>query len=203
MFAAGDTAAAARMLARVAVDPSTRAMDVDSLRRPLGPSIDSRLWDALVINARLEMMSRTLGASVTRTVDESLRLADSTGRARALRDLRGDGAALVLFWSRNCSPSLRELEQLQRLLPALDSLGVRLLAITADPPSVPLRAFLTARGLRLPVLHDVNGDVARMFDHWATPAYWIVDARGRIRFDHTSLADVPRQIAALTDELAR
>ncbi|MBI4544862.1 MAG: TlpA family protein disulfide reductase, partial [Gemmatimonadetes bacterium] len=104
---------------------------------------------------------------------------------------------VVAFWSRFCAPALWQLEPLERLHRAFAGRGIRLLTITAEPPSFEMRKFLVERGLTFPVFHDTRGEAARAFGQWSTPEYYVLDASGRVRFQLSSLEEIPRQVAAL------
>jgi hypothetical protein len=56
-------------------------------------------------------------------------------------------------------------------------------------PSAELRAFLEAQEVTIPTDLDVFGEVSGAFISWGTPAYYMLDEAGRIRFAATTDAD--------------
>jgi hypothetical protein len=47
------------------------------------------------------------------------------------------------------------------------------------------------------VFHDLDGHTKRAFVNTVHPDYYVLDDRGRIAFEHSTLADVERQLFVL------
>ncbi|HEX8360004.1 MAG TPA: redoxin domain-containing protein [Longimicrobium sp.] len=195
-LALGDTAGALPLLARVAADPSTPATFTDSVRARTGRHFAALRWPAMVGEGREALDAYVWSHSESRGVRGEVHLTDLEGRRSRFRTA-GDGPTLVAFWSRECPPSVAQLKLLDRVAGELRTRGVRVLAITDEPSPAPLRQYLRDAGYSFPVFLDTDGDAARGFDNRATPRYFVLDARGRIRFDNYAPDDVIRQAVAL------
>ncbi|MBI4546286.1 MAG: zf-HC2 domain-containing protein, partial [Gemmatimonadetes bacterium] len=136
---AGDTSAALEALARASVDPSAPRALEDSARLLAGRHFDARRWAQWLEQARLDMRSRILARATARPVRHDPRLQDALGNPRSWSQLTGEAVTVVAFWSRFCAPALWQLEPLERLHRAFAGRGIRLLTITAEPPSFEMR----------------------------------------------------------------
>jgi hypothetical protein len=194
---AGDTAGAVRLLARVAVDPGVDAARRDSLAAQGAASVGAAGWNAALETARGEMRDRVLARSVQRPVPRRARLVSPGGAVVPLSDVIGEGAAVVVFWSRHCGPALEAVEGINRLAATLRAGGVRLVVMTEEGPSAAFAADVRELGLAVPIHHDTRREAAHGFRSSGTPGYFVLDSEGRIRFEYTALADIPRQLAVL------
>ncbi len=75
--------------------------------------------------------------------------------------------------------------------------GVPLLAVTNDPPR-DAEEYLAEGGLELDVLFDDQGALGQAFNNWATPQYYVLDGKGRLRFV-SSLDALLRHVMALRE----
>jgi thiol-disulfide isomerase/thioredoxin len=193
---AGDTAGAARLLSRVVVDPGTEPARRDSVAA-LARAFPAAAWAARLDSARSEMRSRVLAQSVNRGVPHRARLVDGGGTGVPFADVVGGAPAVVVFWSRHCGPARESVAILNQLAGSLRAEGVPVVAMTDEAPSADFRAEVRTLGLSVPVYHDTRREAAHGFRSSGTPHYFVVDADGRIRFEYTSPADIPRQVAVL------
>lgn len=193
---AGDTAGAARLLSRVAVDPGTEPVRRDSVAT-LARAFPQGVWRARQDTAREEMRTRVLAQSVNRGVPERARLVDGQGEGVAFAEVAGGAPAVVVFWSRYCGPARQSVEGLNRLAQTLRARGVRLVAMVDEAPSAEFRAEVRTLGLTVPVYHDTRREASRGFRSVGTPEYFVLDGDGRIRFEYTTPDDIPRQVAVL------
>ncbi|MFQ5679948.1 MAG: redoxin domain-containing protein [Gemmatimonadota bacterium] len=190
---AGDAAGARWLAALAAADPlRPGAADPEP---PAGTGAEE--WRRLLEAARRERDRRILAGAAIRPLPLGVEVRDAEGRVRDLRRLAGGRVTLLAYWSRFSSPALRDLPRLERLSKRLERGGVRLLTVTDEPGSAGLARFLARHGYAFPVLHDPGGRAAYALGGWATPAYVVVDARGRIRFRHGELEDAVRQALTL------
>lgn len=193
---AGDTAGAARLLARVAVDPGTPPARRDSVAA-LARGMEGAAWSALLDDARREMRERVLARSVNRPVSGSARMVAGDGRTVPLGEAAGDAGTVVVFWSRRCGPAIDAVQAINRLAATLRADGVRVIAITDEPRSAGFDAEVRGLGLAVPMYHDTRREAARAFRAAGTPQYFVMDADGRVRYEYTSVDDIPRQLAVL------
>lgn len=127
----------------------------------------------------------TVGATAP---DFSLR--DQHGREVALSSLRGERAALVIFypfaWSSRCTG---ELGQIRDELPGFENDQVQVLAVSCDPVHT-LRAWSQDQGYTFPLLsdfwpHGAAADAYGVFDTeagMATRGTFLVDRDGVLRW---------------------
>lgn len=197
---AGDTAEAVECFAALAADPGMTNAQTDSLRAAAGT--EPRVWDEALREAREEMVRRTL-AEAREDPLPPVHVSAPEGSTHALADLLGEEATLVVFWSRYCGYSNRAMPRIVALAGRLREEGIPVLAVTHDP-SDEASAYLAENGWAdgpLTILLDADSEAAMAFDNWGTPAYYLVDGSGRLRF-RSSLESVPRQIAALRSTAA-
>jgi hypothetical protein len=194
---AGDSARAAHDLARIAVDPSSTSAAADSLASTAGRPA---LWSQWLHDARREMRSVLLAEGTRRPVRGAPRVTSLDGREVTLGSLTSGRPAVVTFWSRNCGPSLQELPAVEKLWAELRARGIPFVAITDEPPSRDLRAFLTDKKLTFPVFLDTRREATNGFENFGTPSYFILDGSGTIRFDQRELTTVVRNASLLVAE---
>jgi len=193
----GDTAGAVRLLGLVAADPATEGWSRDSVRRFTGTSIDSAAWERLVQESRGEMRRRLLDLATRRHLPPDVRLEAAVGSAARFDTLTRGRVTVVAFWSRYCGPSKDELPALERMTARLQRQGVAVVTITDERISDDLRRFLTEQKLTFPVYADAWREASRAFSQWGTPAYFVLDADGVVRFQYRDLDRVPAEVAAL------
>ncbi|HEX8361802.1 MAG TPA: redoxin domain-containing protein [Longimicrobium sp.] len=183
-IAAGDTAGAVRTWARVA--PGAGDTLVDTVRERAGRHFQARRWAADVAVARAELAARVRRAQVSRPLPAGLRLADGA-------------PAVVVFARSGCGFSIRALPEVQRLADELARGGVRTVLVTDDAPTPDAESFFRQRGFTGPIVHDPTRATHSAFGSANTPEYFVVDAAGTIRFEYSSLAELPGQVAALSN----
>ncbi len=196
-LAAGDTAGALPLLARVAADPATPPAFADSALRRLGGTVDADRWRAALGAAAEEMQRGVLAGSVSRALPVGIRLTAADGTARDLREIASGGPAVVVFWSRSCGPALVALPEITRTARRLAERNVRLVLVTEELPSAAFRDFWRSHPDAPPVWHDTRREARRALGSFGTPQYFVLDASGRLRFELTTLEAIPRQLAAL------
>lgn len=197
MLKHGDTTAARSLLARIVVDPSTSAQDVDSLSRVGSNGANHADWDRLVGEAARAMRETILAHAVNLGVSKVPRLRMSDGRVTDLRTLAGGKITVIVFWSRFCGYSRQQFPTLPALAKRLETQGIALLPITGESPSEGVRAYLATTKVDVPTYHDTWGEAGRAFQVYGTPAVFIVDRMGRLRFRRTTLAMATTQAIVL------
>jgi hypothetical protein len=194
---AGDTAGALDMDARVAVDPRTDSTYVTSVQ-PLVNALGEPEWHARLDTARSEFARRMLAEGVDRALPGPVHLTDATGRHYDLGHLTGGHVSVVVFSSRFCGGAVQALPATDTLAARLAGEGVNVFGIVEEKPSPEFASFLREKGVRMPMYHDVNGEASRAFNNWGTPGYYVLDARGKLRFDE---ADSPDEVLAQVEAL--
>ena len=58
-----------------------------------------------------------------------------------------------------------------------------------EPRSAALDQFIRERGLRIPVYYDARKEVSPALNQWGTPAYFLLDGAGRVRFRRADPVD--------------
>jgi peroxiredoxin len=185
----GDTTGALRLLGLVAADPATEELT--------GVPVDSAKWARLVEEGRSEMRRRLLDMAVRRGLPPEVRLERAGGSAARLDTLTRGRVTFVAFWSRHCGPSLEELPALERLTARLRKQGLAVVTITDERVSDDLQRFLADHKLTFPVYADAWREASRGFSQWGTPAYFVLDADGLVRFEYHELNQIPAEVAVL------
>ena len=194
----GDVEAAAELAARVAVDPADGGgAAADSLIDAVRAKVTDNRWSALETEAEDLMRRVTRLEDVNRALPADPLVETDDGGQTLFSEAMGGEITLIAFWSRFCGPSIQELPQLQETAFELSQLGVRTLAITDEAASPELAEFLDEQGFDMPIYHDLRREASLSLNQYATPSYYLLDGRGRIRFEDTSLEAVRRQVRAL------
>jgi thiol-disulfide isomerase/thioredoxin len=119
------------------------------------------------------------------------------GRTVKLSDYRGKPLALH-FWATWCGPCIRELP----LIAALSSKSQELttLAVNCAETDQEVVSFLKARKLNLDVVMDRDGRISRLYNIYAIPQTFMIDAGGlikSIRVGAYSQRELNRDLSAL------
>ncbi|MDR7304877.1 redoxin domain-containing protein [Rhodoferax saidenbachensis] len=107
----------------------------------------------------------------------ALPLVDQVGVHWKLADLRGR-AVLLNFWASWCEPCRAEIPSLQALA---EREAQRLAVITINLKESPdaVQRFVQGTGLQLPVVRDVQGDLAKAWGIRIYPSTVLIDPQGR------------------------
>jgi peroxiredoxin len=123
-------------------------------------------------------------------------LTDTEGHQVALRDLRRTGPVIVVFYyGYYCSHCVAQLFALEEDLPKFAKHGVRIVALSADPPETTAARFRQYGRFHYPVLSDPGNKVAEQYGVY-TPAVgdrdedlkhatFVVDKAGHIVWGYT------------------
>jgi thiol-disulfide isomerase/thioredoxin len=106
-------------------------------------------------------------------------MTDLQGSEWRLPALRGR-AVLLNFWASWCEPCKEEMPSLQALA---DRHADRLVVLTINLKESPeaVARFVRSSGLRLPVVRDADGSVARAWSVRIYPSTVLIDSKGRVR----------------------
>jgi thiol-disulfide isomerase/thioredoxin len=115
---------------------------------------------------------------------------DLRGRVIELKDYRGK-VVLVDFWASWCEPckvAMPFYQALQKRFP--EKLVV--LGVSMDEDRAALQAALKKRPVDFKILHDPSGKIAEYFSVEAMPSSFILDARGRLQFEHRGFVEADK-----------
>jgi thiol-disulfide isomerase/thioredoxin len=106
-------------------------------------------------------------------------MTDLQSREWRLPELRGR-AVLLNFWASWCEPCKEEMPSLQALA---DRHADRLVVLTINLKESPeaIARFVRSSGLRLPIVRDADGSLARAWGVRIYPSTVLIDAKGRVR----------------------
>lgn len=98
---------------------------------------------------------------------------------------------IVSFWSTSCKPCIRELDAIYDALPDwLDEVKFRVVAVSTDDSRLLAKAksFAEGRGWGedYVLLFDKNQDFMRAMNVSVVPHVFVLDAKGKIVYSHTS-----------------
>lgn len=108
-------------------------------------------------------------------VDFTLPTAD--GSTLHLKDHIGS-LILVNFWATWCKPCLEEVPSLERLTARAERLGLKVLAVSVDKSFEEIKKALP--DVKLNILLDPEGEVAKSYGTEKFPETWVIDAKGKI-----------------------
>lgn len=182
LLAHGDTAGARHAAVRLAVDPSLPPDQVRALMARFGPAVDAPAWRDELADARMSMRRELFADEFIRYVNGAVPLRDANGRIHDLKDLTDGEVAVVVYWSWRCLPAREDVPAINRFRGILANRDIPVIVVTPEAHSAGLRAALEQTGADFQVYTDVRARVEAQFGSGATPEYFILDQRGRIRF---------------------
>lgn len=110
----------------------------------------------------------------------ALQATDLSGNVWRLADLRGK-AVLINFWASWCEPCRAEMPSLQALAERQGPHRLVVLAVNFKESPATVAQFVQRTGLRLPVLPDPQGAIARQWGVRIFPSTVLIAADGRVR----------------------
>lgn len=122
----------------------------------------------------------------------SVTVENSKGESFDTSLLLEEGTPMIIsFWSTSCKPCIRELDAVYESLPDwLDEVDFRVVAVSTDDNRLLAKAksFAEGRGWGedFTLLFDKNQDFMRAMNVSVVPHVFVVDAKGKIVFSHTS-----------------
>jgi hypothetical protein len=192
-LAAADTLGAARLFARIAVDPAAHGADADQLGRRL---VNALVWAAERERALSDMLLETRREAQPRVLFDPVRVTRRSGDTVDLRETLHGHVTVVAFWHPWCRTCLAELQELRNLVAGLPDAPT--VAIVSRRPLGPADwAMLDDAGLAPVVTVDGEGDAMQALRVWATGGLFVADQRGVIQYHDVSLNEVARCVMAL------
>jgi peroxiredoxin len=122
----------------------------------------------------------------------SVTVENSKGEAVNTKTLLAEGTPMIVsFWSTSCKPCIRELEAIYESLPDwLEEVDFRVVAVSTDDSRqlAKAKSFAEGRGWGsdFVLLFDKNQDFMRAMNVPVVPHVFVIDAKGKIVFSHTS-----------------
>jgi peroxiredoxin len=109
-------------------------------------------------------------------------LSSSTGELISLSSLRGK-AVIVNVWASWCPPCQAEMPALQQVYQDYQARGLVILGVNATDQDDPAKAVLFSqeKGLSFPILFDLDGSVAHVYQVRALPTTFFIDPAGIIQ----------------------
>lgn len=195
-LAAGDSLGAAEALARVVVDPGVanpNSLLAQGLRLVGDPE-----WSGLMTKAASDLQEWTLQSADSRPFPAGVTLLDTDGERVVFKSiLNDDGPTVVVLYSQYCGYSVAATRRIEALRRRLSPEGARVVVVAAEPPREDGESFLDEHGYSGLVYHDVDREVSHAFGSLGSPHYFVLDRSGAVRYEFTSLEEIPRQVAAL------
>lgn len=122
----------------------------------------------------------------------SVTVENAKGESFDTSALLEDGTPMIVsFWSTSCKPCIRELDAIYDALPDwLDEVKFRVVAVSTDDSRLLAKAksFAEGRGWGedYVLLFDKNQDFMRAMNVSVVPHVFVMDAKGKIVYSHTS-----------------
>ena len=96
--------------------------------------------------------------------------------------LQGKKGLVVVFWSETCSHCNRYDAYLNDFTKKHPELGLVAIASRQGETAEKIRATVSARNLRFPILHDADGSVAKQWYTQQTPRVFLIDSTRKLLY---------------------
>ena len=122
----------------------------------------------------------------------SVKVENSKGESFDTAALLEEGTPMIIsFWSTTCKPCIRELEAVYEALPDWqEEVDFRVVAVSTDDSRqlAKAKSFAEGRGWGsdFTLLFDKNQDFMRAMNVSQVPHVFVLDAKGKIVYSHTS-----------------
>lgn len=198
----GDTTGALAVEAKIVVDPRTSRAHVDSVSRLAVSRLGSARWSDARANAQGEMVREVLKRALLRTILGDPSAVNAAGEAQRLQGLIAGRPSVVIYWSQYCGPALEALPAIDSTGRVLRDRGIPTYLVLDESPSAATVKFFREHKVGIPILYDSKRQVSTALRNFGTPAYYVLDEEGRIRFNHVSeVNDLLLQVAAIQAEV--
>ncbi len=137
-----------------------------------------RAWALAALLAVTSTVPAASGLTGTEAPDFVLK--SMSGENLRLSEYRGE-IVMLSFWATWCGECRAQIEQLGSMRDNYKDAGVELLAVSLDQNRRQADEFVTDLGVQYPVLHDVGGEVGRLYDVNRMPVMVLIDRGGVVR----------------------
>lgn len=194
----GDTTAAITVEAKIVVDPRTSRAHVDSISRLAVARLGATRWAEARANGRAQMVREVMNRALLRSVPGDPTVVNAAAEVQHLKVLTAGHPSVVVYWSRHCGAALEALPTIDLVGQALRDQGIAAYLIVDESPSAETAKFFGEHKVGMPVLYDSRRQVSSALRSFGTPAYYVLDGQGRIRFNQVEeVNDVLLQVAAI------
>ena len=122
-----------------------------------------------------------------------VRLQDINGKTIQTGSITNNGKPIIIsFWATWCKPCLRELKAIHEVYPDWqDETGVKMIIVSIDQAQDANRVkpMVDGFGWEYEVLLDPNGDFKRAMNVQNVPHVFVINADGKIVYNHTGYTD--------------
>ena len=124
-------------------------------------------------------------------------LSSIDGKPYSVQSLKGKKSILI-FTGENYSSMSRSLECLKKLYGSWPRGQLEIILVVAQKNNSDAAGWAKANGIKYPVLPDANGEITRLYNAGAFPAFYFVNAYGDIKIKRAAAVDLCyREIDAL------
>jgi thiol-disulfide isomerase/thioredoxin len=123
---------------------------------------------------------------------------NDAGQQQSLKESTAGKPSVIVYWSRHCGPALEALPAIDSVGRVLRSQSVSVYLVADEAPSAEIAGFFREHKIHIPVLYDSRKEINIALRNFGTPAYYILDGGGRVRFNHVQeVNDILLQIRAI------
>jgi len=195
---AGDTTGWLKVEARISVDPRASKPHIDSITRLTASRLGTANWSEARATAEREMVRETMSRSILRTIRGDPTAMNDAGQNQSLKELTAGKPSVIVYWSRHCGPALEALPAIDSVGRVLRSEGVPVYLIADEGHSAETASFFREHRIHIPVLYDSRKEINITLHNFGTPAYYVLDRGGRVRFNYAQeVNDILLQIRAI------
>jgi hypothetical protein len=197
---AGDTTGWLKVEARISVDPRTSQPHIDNITRLAASRLGTVYWSNARATAEREMVRETLSRSILRTIRGDPTAMNDAGQKQSLKESTAGKPSVIVYWSRHCAPALAALPAIDSVGRVLQSEGVPVYLVADEAPSAGTSSFFREHRIHIPVLYDSRKEINIALRNFGTPAYYVLDGAGRVRFKYAQeVNDILLQIRAIQE----
>jgi thiol-disulfide isomerase/thioredoxin len=127
---------------------------------------------------------------------------DTNGKTLSLAKYKGK-VVLLDFWATWCQPCKVEMPNVIRIHKKFNPKGFEIIGISLDSDARALENFVKANGIAWPQYFDGKGwknDVAGLYRVRSIPATYLIDKKGKIRYQSLRGAELEKAVEQLLSE---
>jgi len=116
-----------------------------------------------------------------------VKLKDMKNKTQSLDKLVNDKITLINFWATYCVPCRKEMKHLNRINATYADQGVQVIGISIDDSRTVgrVKSMVKSQKLKYQILLDTEQKLYKNFNTSAMPFSILVDAKGKILWEHT------------------